>query len=91
MANASAAKAASKVKRESILTRIARPFVSLGRFVRESYIETFHKSSWPTWKELRQMTAVVIFAVLVVSVWIGSIDFILSKLTEQISGGSLVR
>ncbi len=91
MANATAAKAASKGKQNGIITRIARPFVSLGRFVRESYVETFHKSSWPTWKELRQMTAVVIFAILVVSVWIGSIDFILSKITEQIGGGSLVR
>lgn len=91
MANATAAKAASKGKQDGIIPRIARPFVSLGRFVRESYVETFHKSSWPTWKELRQMTAVVIFAILVVSVWIGSIDFILSKITEQIGGGSLVR
>ncbi|MGQ9581549.1 MAG: preprotein translocase subunit SecE [Armatimonadota bacterium] len=91
MANESVDRAASKAKRESILSRFVRPFVRLGEFVRESYVETFHKSSWPTWKELKQMTSVVIFAILVVAVWIGTIDFILSKLTEQIAGGYLVR
>jgi len=54
-------------------------------------VETWHKSSWPTWKELRQFTTVVIFAVAVVSAWIGGLDFILGKITESIAGGRLVR
>ncbi|MCX8053632.1 MAG: preprotein translocase subunit SecE [Armatimonadetes bacterium] len=91
MANGTAAKAASRPKREGIFSRIGKAFASVGRFIRESYVETWHKSSWPTWKELRQFTTVVIFAVAVVSVWIGGLDFILGKITERIAGGKLVR
>lgn len=80
MANGSAAKAVSKPKGEGFFSRAAK-------FVRESYVETWHKSAWPTWTELRQFTLVVIFAVLVVSIWIGGIDFILTKVTEQMAGG----
>ena len=84
MANGAAAKAASKPKGDNVFTR-------LGRFVRESYVETWHKSAWPTWTELRQFTTVVIFAVLVVAIWIGGLDFILGKFTEQRAGGSMAR
>ena len=91
MANGSAAKAASKPKGDSIFTRIGRVFTSLGRFVRESYVETWHKSAWPTWTELRQFTIVVIFAVLVVAAWIAGIDFVLTRVTESIAGGRGVR
>ncbi len=80
MATGSAAKAAAKPKGDGIFTRF-------GRFVRESYVETWHKSAWPTRTELRQFTVVVIFAVLCVALWIGGIDFILTKITESIAGG----
>ena len=91
MANGSAARAASKPKGDGVFSRIGRVFSSLGRFVRESYVETWHKSAWPTWTELRQFTTVVIFAVLVVAVWIGGLDFVLGRITEQIAGGRMVR
>ena len=91
MANGSAAKAASRPKSDGVFTRIGRVFGSLGRFVRESYVETWHKSAWPTWAELRQFTTIVIFAVVVVSIWIGGLDFILGRITEQIGGGAMVR
>ena len=91
MANGSAARAASKAKGNGILFRIGGVFTSIGRFTRESYVETWHKSAWPTWTELRQFTTVVIFAVLVTSIWIGGLDFILGKITESIAGGKLVR
>lgn len=79
MANGSAAKAVPKPKGEGFFARLIK-------FVRESYVETWHKSAWPTWPELRQFTLVVVFAVVVVAIWIGGIDFILTKVTEQISG-----
>ena len=91
MANGSAAKAASKPKGENIFGRIGKVFSSLGRFIRESYVETWHKSAWPTWTELRQFTVVVIFAVLVVAAWIAGIDFVLTRVTESIAGGRGVR
>jgi len=84
MANGAAAKAAAKPKGDSI-------FVKLGRFVRESYVETWHKSAWPTWTELWQFTTVVLFAVTVVSAWIGGLDFILGRITQQIAGGKMAR
>jgi len=84
MANGSTAKAVTKPKGENIFSRICK-------FIRESYVETWHKSAWPTWAELRQFTLVVIFAVLVVAVWIGGLDFILGRITESIAGGKLVR
>ena len=84
MANGTAAKAAGKPKGEGIFARIIK-------FIREAYIETAHKSAWPTWKELRQFTIVVIFAVVVVAIWIGGLDFILGKITEQIAGNRLAQ
>lgn len=77
MANGTAAKTASKPKGEGTLSRFFK-------FVRESYVETTQKSAWPTWTELRQFTIVVIFAVLVVAIWIAGIDFILTRVTEKL-------
>jgi preprotein translocase SecE subunit len=78
MASTPAAKPVSKPKGDGIFKR-------LGRFLKESYVETRYKSSWPSWKELRQFTIVVIFAIVVVSGWIGGIDFVLSKITAQLT------
>ena len=69
--------AASKAKRENVFSRFMK-------FVRESYVETTQKSAWPTWTELRQFTIVVVFAVLVVAIWIAGIDFILTKATASL-------
>ena len=74
MANSAAAKMPQKAKGDSIFARTYK-------FIRESYIETRHKSAWPTWAELRQFTMVVIFAVLVVATWIGTLDLTLTKIT----------
>ena len=79
MATTPAAKPVAKPKGDGIFKR-------LGKFLKESYVETRYKSSWPSLKELRQFTIVVIFAIVVVSGWIGGIDFILSKLTDQLAG-----
>lgn len=83
MANGSAAKVSStKPKSEGIFSR-------MGKFIRESFNETYHKSAWPTWPELKQFTLIVIFALLVVSIWVGGIDFVLTRLTERIAGARL--
>lgn len=79
MASTPAAKPAAKPKGDGIFKR-------LGRFLKESYVETRFKSSWPSSKELRQFTIVVIFAIVVVSCWIGGIDFVLSKVTANLGG-----
>ena len=77
MANSVPAKIAPKPKGEGIFARISK-------FVRESYVETRYKSAWPTWAELRSFTLVVIFALVVVAVWIGGLDFIMGRVTERL-------
>lgn len=79
MANGSAVKATSKPKGEGFISRVVK-------FIRESYVETAHKSAWPTSKELRQFTLVVIFAVVVVAAWIAGIDFVLTNITGMLGG-----
>jgi preprotein translocase SecE subunit len=77
MTDASSGKVVVKTNKVGIFTR-------MGRFIKESYVETWHKASWPTWPELRQFTIVVIFAVVVISIWIGGLDVIFAKITAQI-------
>lgn len=77
MAGGTAAKTASSPKGEGFFTRLVK-------FVRESYVETRHKSAWPTRSELWRFTLVVIFALVVVSVWIGGLDAILRVVTDSI-------
>ncbi|MCX6344745.1 MAG: preprotein translocase subunit SecE [Armatimonadetes bacterium] len=55
------------------------------RFIKESWNETFHKSSWPTKKELWAFTVVVLFALIIVGAWIGTLDAIFKAITEMIS------
>jgi preprotein translocase subunit SecE len=54
-----------------------------GQFLRESKME-LKKVKWPTRKELLASTAMVIFLVLVVSLFLGIIDFGLIKIMKYI-------
>ena len=56
----------------------------MAQFFRESYVEVFKKCAWPTWPELQKFTWVVIFAVLVIGVWIGGLDWILTQVTKPL-------
>ena len=56
-----------------------------GQFLRESKIE-LKKVKWPTRKELLAATAMVIFLVLVVSFFLGLIDFGLIKIIKNVVG-----
>lgn len=76
MVNGTAAKAATAPKREGFFARTMQ-------FLRECKNEVVVKSAWPSWPELRQFTLVVIFAVAVVSIWIGGLDFILGQITRH--------
>lgn len=60
-------------------------FARVGKFLRESYNETFKKSAWPSSAELRQFTLVVIFALVVVTIWIGGFDYIFGRITQLLS------
>lgn len=56
-----------------------------GQFLREAKIE-LKKVKWPTRKELLASTAMVIFLVLVLSFFLGLIDFGLIKIIKNIVG-----
>jgi preprotein translocase subunit SecE len=57
--------------------------VSKGRgFLHEVVVE-LQKTTWPTWREATRLTMVVLVVLLVVGVYVGLIDFILTKLTIQ--------
>lgn len=96
MADPVAAKSAAKMKADKTKNDKAKPdkskverksdgfFKRMWRFTRESYIEVAKKAAWPTWPELKKFTAVVIFCVIVVGIWIGGLDAILSNVTKFI-------
>jgi preprotein translocase subunit SecE len=55
------------------------------RFLREVWIE-LQKVAWPSWDELKGSTAVVIIAVILISVFIGVVDFGLLRLVRIVLG-----
>ena len=57
-------------------------FQQMAKFVRESYVEVVKKAAWASWPELKKFTAIVIFAVVVVGVWIGGLDFIFGRIFQ---------
>lgn len=72
----------------NVVKTVAKPkgdgaFARFGKFLRESYIETVKKSSWPTWPELRQFTAIVILAVVAASLWLAVWDGVLTSVTQR--------
>lgn len=42
------------------------------------------KVAWPTFDELRDSTIVVIIAILILGLFIGAVDFVLSKIIEVV-------
>jgi preprotein translocase subunit SecE len=44
------------------------------------------KVTWPTWQELKGQTVVVVIAVLLISVFIGAVDLVLSNLIKVLVG-----
>jgi preprotein translocase SecE subunit len=77
MANGVVAKGAARAKTDNVFTRGMR-------FLREAWVEVRYKASWPSWPELKRFTAVVILAVIIVGVWIGGLDWILTRITEPL-------
>jgi len=56
-----------------IAAKIRAPFQSLVQFVTEAWFE-LKRVVWPTREEAQSFTAVVIIAVAIVAVWVGSLD-----------------
>jgi preprotein translocase subunit SecE len=72
-------------KKKTEKTSIFKFIHIAGQFLRESKIE-LKKVKWPTRKELLASTAMVIFLVLVVALYLGLIDFGLIKIIKNVLG-----
>jgi preprotein translocase subunit SecE len=72
-------------KREEKKESVFRYINVVSQFLREARME-LKKVKWPTRKELLASTAMVIFLVLVVSFFLGLIDFGLIKIIKNIVG-----
>lgn len=55
----------------------------LVRFLKEVWIE-LQKVAWPSWEELKGSTAVVVVAVILISIFIGIVDFGLSRVISVV-------
>ncbi len=66
-----------------LLTRLQRPFLSLGKFLREVWNE-LQRVVWPTNEECVGFTVVVIVGVLVVAAWVGLWDAIFTWVMTKI-------
>jgi preprotein translocase SecE subunit len=54
-------------------------------FLREVYFELKPpKTKWPSWVEARRLTTVVLSVIIVVAVYIGAIDYLLTQLTVKL-------
>ncbi|QYY35878.1 preprotein translocase subunit SecE [Ruficoccus sp. ZRK36] len=54
---------------------MANPFSKIRLFFQETMTEVFKKSVWPNFKELKELTAVVIAAVVILGVYVALVDF----------------
>lgn len=64
-----------KTKRES----------RIGRFFRETMGE-LRRVSWPTWPEARRLTLIVIVVLIVMSIFLGTVDLAASRLLKLLVG-----
>ena len=55
-----------------------------GTFFKESYVETRYKVTWPTKQELRQLTNVVIFVIILSGIYFGFFDWAFGKILNWI-------
>ncbi|MHB1001095.1 MAG: preprotein translocase subunit SecE [Armatimonadota bacterium] len=55
----------------------------ISKFVTESWIE-LQKCSWPSKQELTKSTIMVFVSLIVVTIWIGGLDFVLGTITKPL-------
>jgi preprotein translocase SecE subunit len=60
-------------------------FKRAGKFVRESWLE-LQKTSWPNSEELKKSTLLVLAAVMIITLWIGGLDYLLGMVTRRFVG-----
>lgn len=70
--------ATAKAQSVPLLTRILRPFVNFGRFLRDVHLE-LQRVVWPSHEETYSFTVVVIIAVTIVAAWVAILDVIFAS------------
>jgi len=61
------------------LSRITRPFVNLGRFLKDVHSE-LQRVVWPSHEETYSFTVVVLIAVAAVAAWVAVLDIFFAKI-----------
>lgn len=67
----------------SALETVKGPLARAGQFLEECWTE-LKRVHFPTWKETRAATIVVILSTAVVGVYLGAVDFLLSNLIHRV-------
>jgi preprotein translocase subunit SecE len=67
------------------MDKIKTTMSKIGQFLRESRVE-LRKVTWPTSKEALASTSVVIVVVIIVSLFLGVVDFGLTKIIKIVLG-----
>jgi preprotein translocase subunit SecE len=52
-------------------------------YFKESYKELMEKVTWPTWALLQQSTVIVLVATLIITLLVGSMDFVSNLILKQ--------
>ncbi|MBM3497718.1 MAG: preprotein translocase subunit SecE [Armatimonadetes bacterium] len=68
----------------ALVSKVKAPFQSLIQFVTEAWFE-LKRVVWPTREEAQSFTAVVVIAVAIVAVWVGSLDWIFATLVSLLN------
>jgi len=68
----------------ALVSKVKAPFQSLVQFVTEAWFE-LKRVVWPTREEAQSFTAVVIIAVTIVAIWVGSLDWICTILVSVLN------
>jgi len=71
--------ATAKAQGTSFVSRLTRPFVRLGSFLKDVHAE-LQRVVWPSHEETYSFTVVVIIAVGIVAVWVGVLDMLLTRI-----------
>jgi len=67
------------------MDKIKTAMSKIGLFLRESRVE-LRKVTWPTSKEALGSTSVVIVVVIIISLFLGVVDFGLTKIIKMVLG-----
>lgn len=71
--------ATAKAAEGGFIAKLKRPFVNMGRFLREVWSE-LQRVVWPTHEESKGYTVVVLVTVVIVALWVAIWDYMFGSL-----------